>query len=230
MISEVEVDPMLSKCGTTMALVLFAYGERLGAQESKLNTNLGAGVTVPVNPTGQFVGASANIIVGAGYNFDKHHSLVGQFMWSGLPPDSNALRPIRLVAQNRGISGSSNLYTLTANYRFKVEGRVFGAYVIGGGGMYYRHSKLSQEVIVGKGTVCGPSWEYWGYVCASGLVSDDQTLVSAGSTAFGGNAGIGFTIRITEDGYKFYIESRYHYAPTKGIPTHLIPITVGFSW
>jgi len=221
---------MLIKNGTALALVLFTCGQHVGAQESKLNTNLGAGVTVPVNPSGQFVGASINVVVGAGLNFNKHHSLVGEFMWSGLQPNNNVLRPIRLLAPTRGLSGSSNLYTLTANYRFKLEGKVFGGYVIGGGGVYYRHSRLSQEVIVGEGTVCGPSWEYWGYGCVSGIVSDDQTLISAGSTAFGGNAGIGFTIRINDEGYKFYIESRYHYAPTKGISTHLVPITLGFSW
>jgi hypothetical protein len=218
------------KISTAIILLGVAYVQHLGAQDSKLNTNLGGGVTVPVNPTGGFVGASANIVIGAGYNFNKHHSLVGQFMWSGLPPNNNALHPFRLVAQTNDISGSSNLYTLTANYRFKLEGKVFGGYVIAGGGMYYRHANLSKEVVVGTGTVCGPSWEYWGYGCVSGLVSDDETLISTGSTAFGGNAGIGLTIRINEEGYKFYVESRYHYAPTRGIPTHLIPITVGFSW
>lgn len=220
----------------SIALLALANGQFLSAQDSRsaedsrINTNLGGGVTVPLNPTAQFAGASGNAVVGVGYNFDRHNSLVGQFMWAGLPPNVDALNPIRLAAQVRGIDGSSNLYALTANYRFKLEGRVFGVYLIGGGGWYYRHSKLSQEVIVGAGTVCGPSWPYWGYRCVSGYVSEDETLISSGSTAFGGNAGIGFTIRINEDGYKFYIESRYHYAPTRGVSTQVIPITLGFSW
>jgi hypothetical protein len=171
-----------------------------------------------------------NTVVGAGYNFNKHYSVIGEFMWSGLRPNRDALRPIWLAAQSRKVDGSSNLFTLTANYRFRLEGKVFGVYVMGGGGMYYRRSELSQEVIVGRGTVCGPTWYWWGYACTSGIVSDDQTLVTAGSTVLGGNAGVGITIRINEEGYKFYVESRYHYAPTKNISTQLILITFGFRW
>jgi len=221
----VFIKPLMS-----IVLVAALYVPGLGAQDSKLNTNLGMGVSVPLNPTARLVGASLNAVVGAGYNFEKHSSFIGQFMWSGLPPNKDALRPLWLAAQSRDISGSSNLFALTANYRFKLEGRVFGAYVIAGGGLYYRHSSLSREVVVGTGTVCGPSWSYWGYGCVSGNVSQDQTLISAGSSAFGGNGGAGFTIRINEEGYKFYVESRYHYAPNKNIATQLIPITFGFAW
>jgi hypothetical protein len=200
------------------------------AEDSKLNTNLGMGLTVPLNPTAQFVGSSVNVVVGAGYNITKHHSFVGQFMWAGLPPNKDVLRPIWIVAGSRDISGSSNLFTLTGNYRYQRLGRTFGVYLIGGGGMYYRRSSLSRRVVVGTGTVCGSSWDYFGYGCVNGLVSEDETLISKGSTVFGGNGGAGFTIRINKDGYRFYVEARYHYAPNKNIPTAFIPITLGFAW
>jgi hypothetical protein len=222
---------VLTKTLVLTILIVTAHQQNLLAQEdrdSKINTNLGMGVTVPLNPTAQFTGSNVNAVAGVGYNMTRHHSLVGQFMWAGLPPNRDALLPIRLVANN--IGGSSNLFTITGNYRYQRQGKTFGAYVIVGGGMYYRHSSLSREVIVGTGTVCGPAWLYFGYGCVSGLVSEDRTLISAGSTAFGGNGGVGFTIRINEDGYKFYVEARYHYAPTTNIPTTLIPITFGFSW
>src|SRR5262245_41875446 len=211
-------------------LAAAAYSPPLRAQESRLNTSLGLGVTAPIGPTKQLVGAGMNATVGAGYNFSQHHSLIGEFMWSGLPAKTEALRPIWIVANARDISGSGNLYALTANYRFKLEGRVFGFYFIGGGGMYHRHASLSREIAVGAGTFCTPSWAWWGYSCVSGKVVDDQTLVSAGSTAVGGNAGAGFTIRFHEDGYKFYVEVRYHYAPTKNISTQILPITLGFRF
>ena len=198
--------------------------------DSRLNTNLGMGMSVPLNPTARLVGSSVNVVVGAGYNFNRHSSFVGQFMWNGLPANKDALRPIWIVANARDISGSSNLFALTGNYRFQMQGHVFGAYVIGGGGLYYRRASLSREVVVGTGTVCGPSWLYWGFTCVSGVVSEDQTLVSAGSSAFGGNGGAGFTIRINDEGYKFYVESRYHYAPTKNISTQLMTVTLGFAW
>ena len=211
-------------------LIAAACAPGVHAQDSKINSNLGMGVSTPLNPTAQFAGASVNAVVGVGYNIDRHNSVVGQFMWSGLPANRNAFLPIRAIAGFNDISGSSNLFAVTGNYRYQVQGKTFGVYVIAGGGVYYRHASLSRQVDVGTGTVCGPAWEYWGYGCVSGIVSQDQTLISTGSTAPGANAGVGFTIRITEDGYKFYVEARYHYAATRGISTTLIPITLGFSW
>jgi hypothetical protein len=224
---------VLTKTLVLTILIATAHQQSLLAQEerdSKINTNLGMGLTVPLNPTAQFVGSSVNVVVGVGYNMTKHHSLVGQFMWAGLPPNRDALLPIRIVAGTNNISGSSNLFTLTGNYRYQLQGKTFGAYVIGGAGMYHRRSSLSREVVVGTGAVCSPSWLYFGYGCVTGLVSEDRTLINAASTAFGGNGGVGFTIRINEDGYKFYVEARYHYAPNKHIATSFIPITLGFSW
>src|SRR5260370_19493042 len=217
-----------------IAFIAALCTQALQAQESetgsKLNTNLGVGLTAPLNPTAPIVGSSVNVVVGAGYNFNRHHSFVGQFMWAGLPVNKEVFRPIFLIANTRDISGSSNLFAVTANYRYRLQGKTFGWYWIGGWVAYYRHASLSREVDVGTATVFGPSWLYWGYSCVNGIVSQDQTLVSAGSTAFGGNGGMGFTIRINDEGYKFYVESRYHYAPTKNIATTLTTITLGFAW
>jgi Outer membrane protein beta-barrel domain len=214
-------------------LIAAACGRDVRAQESensKITTNIGMGVSVPLNPTGHFVNNAVNFVVGVGYNVTKRNSIIGQFMWSGLPPNRNAFLPVRAIEGLGNISGSSNLFTLTGNYRYQRQWKVFGAYVIVGGGMYYRQASLSRRVDVGLATVCQPIWNWWGYSCVSGIVSQDQTLISTGSTVFGGNGGVGFTIKITDDGYKFYVESRYHYAPTRGIATTLIPITLGFAW
>ncbi len=213
--------------GALCAQILQAQESETG---SKLNTNLGMGLTVPLNPTAQIVGSSINVVVGAGYNFNRHHSLVGQFMWAGLPVNRETFRPIDVIANARDISASSNLFAATANYRYRLQGKTFGWYWIGGGGAYYRRVSVSRQVDVGTATVCGPSWLYFGYGCVNGIVSQDQTLISQGSTAFGGNGGMGFTIRINDEGYKFYVESRYHYAPTKNIATTLLSITLGFAW
>ena len=214
----------------SILVMLGVFSLPVRSQQSKLNTSLGAGVTAPMGSTKQLVGAGMNVTVGAGYNFSRHHSLIGEFMWSGLPAKTEALRPIWIAANARDVSGSSGLYALTANYRYKMEGRVFGVYFIGGGGMYHRHASLSREVAVGAGTICAPSWTWWGYSCVSGKVTEDQTLVSAGSTALGGNAGAGFTIKFHEDGYCFYVEGRYHYAATRNLATRVLPITLGFRF
>ena len=214
-----------------LGLFIGACNLTLQAQEeSKLNTSLGVGVTAPLNPTARYAGVSVNTVVGAGYNFNKHHSLIGEFMYSNLPPTRDAIHPISLVTQVNGLSGSGSLFTLTGNYRYSVKRKVIGAYFIGGGGLYYRLAELSKPIVVGTGTVCGTSWQWWGYTCVNGYVSQDETLVSTGSAAFGGNAGVGITFRVSEEGYRVFVESRYHYAPNKNITTQLITITVGIRW
>jgi hypothetical protein len=50
------------------------------------------------------------------------------------------------------------------------------------------------------------------------------------SSALGGNAGIGFTVRVGEEPYRFYIEPRYHYAPNENVRTQLLTVTVGFRY
>jgi hypothetical protein len=193
------------------------------SQDSRFTDNFGGGASVPLNPTAHYAGVGGHFVAGAGYNFDQYNSLIGQFMWSSLPPTLRALAP------SQGLSRSSNLFTGTANYRFRLEGQRFGAYLIAGGGLYYRNSNLKKEVQQPNIT-CTSYWTWWGYTCTAGYVSTDQTLASSSSSAFGGNAGIGFTVKIADSGEKLYVESRYHYAPNKNIPTQLVLITFGFSF
>ena len=152
----------MRKTTLAVAILVAAVQHSMFAQDSKLNTNLGMGVGVPLNPTAPIVGAGLNVVAGAGYNFTKRNSFVGQFMWHALPVHKEIFGPLLVVAQRNDISGSSNLFAFTGNYRYFREGKTFGTYVIGGGGVYYRRAQLSQGVVVGTGTVCPPSWLYWG--------------------------------------------------------------------
>jgi len=38
---------------------------------------------------------------------------------------------------------------------------------------------------------------------------------------------MGFTVRILDSQYKFYVESRFHYATNRRMATRIIPFTVG---
>ena len=97
-------------------------------------------------------------MVGAGYNFNKHHSLIGTVHVGGPAGKEGGLWTDRHCANVRNISASSNLFTATANYRFGLEGKTFGWYWIAGGGVYYRRVTLSREVVIGTGVVCSPTW------------------------------------------------------------------------
>src|SRR5215510_156926 len=196
-------------------------------EDSKLNTNLAMLLSVPLNPMARFANFGWGTTLGAGFNISRRNAFVGEFMWNRIYPSNSALAPLRLALHSRDLNGHSNLLAITGNYRFEMRGRVAGVYFIGGGGFYYRSTSLSREVVTGTTTTCTREWLFWGFTCVNGTVSSDQTLASSASGAFGGNGGIGITIKVGEPRYRFYIEARYHYALTTPVNTQLIPITLG---
>jgi hypothetical protein len=203
----------------------------LHAQDSseKVNSHFGAIATFPLHPMGTYTGIGWGLVGGIGYNFSEQHSAIGEFMWTRLPATEAALLPLQ-QASGLNVSGHSNLYILTGNYRYERRGVRFGVYLIGGGGLYYRTTNPSVLVNSGSNTSCTHAWLWWGFKCSSEMVLPNQQLGSTGSNAFGGNVGIGFTARVAEEPYRLYVESRYHYAPTKNVSTQLITIGVGIRY
>jgi hypothetical protein len=214
-----------------ISLLLLVCCRPLWAQDDneKINSNLGVAMSLPINPTSEFATLGWGFTAGAGYNFTQHHAIIGEFMWNRLYSTNEAMVPLR-AAESSGLDGHSGVYAVTANYRFELRGKRFGTYFIGGGGWYYRNNSLTSQVTITSGTVCTPALVWWGTNCTSGVVTADQTLRSWGSSAFGGNAGAGFTVKVGEPSYRFYAESRYHYAPTKNVNTQLVNITVGIRY
>ena len=207
---------------------------------SKVNLHIGGGIGVPTGRTADFAGISGAFQIGAGPNLTAHNSLVGEFMWQGLPPTSSALATIvnPLVAGNittaaniaQNFGTSSNLYAVTANYMYHREGHLYGFYVIGGGGWYYRHVELQNYTVV-PGTVCQPVWDWWGYSCQAGFVTTSNVLATKGQSSGGGNVGGGITFKLTSSGFRLYMEARYHYSPQGGrVPTHIVPVMFGIRW
>jgi hypothetical protein len=212
--------------------VVLAVCSTLHAQDDseKINSNLGFSVGSPLNPIGQFTKVGVGLTAGIGYNLNEHHSFIGEFMWNYLPSSNAALQPIRVALQDNSINGHSDLLAGTANYRYQLQRRALGAYVIGGGGWYYRTFSLSKRVTSSTGITCTDFWRYWGFTCTSGTVTSEQTIGGYHSNVLGANAGVGFTIKVGEPSYRAYVESRYHYAPTKNINTQLINVTIGIRY
>jgi len=214
--------------------LLIAHGNVYAQDDSdddpRANTNLGMAISAPLNPAGRFVDAGVGINVGAGYNFTRRHAVIGEFMWNGLLTNKGALAPLRVALQNPNLDGSGHLFAFTGNYRFELRGRALGTYLIGGGGWYFRTAHLSQTIATGSGITCTPAWLWWGFSCESGTVTADQTVASSTTHALGVNAGIGFTARVGDAPYRMYVESRYHYVPSRGINTQLVVVTVGIRY
>lgn len=192
----------------------------------KATFNAGGGVGIPVGQTSDFVGTSGNVVVGGGYNLKRHVAITGEFMWDGLPPSTKELSTLT-APRNAGASG--NLYSLTANLlgRLPTHGKL-GAYVIGGGGWYHRNWNIHVPSVA-PGTVCGPSWNWFGVRCVSGLVPVNAVVASGSSDGGGLNIGAGLTFG-HENGPKFYAEARYHYAWHNLVNTSVLPVTFGIRW
>jgi len=198
-----------------------------GNDDPSFAENWGLTSSLPVRPTSQYASAGLGVDLGAGYNFDRRNALIGEFMWNYLYPTAEALQPIRVAVQSPNVGGHGNLFALTANYKFELRGKLFGAYLIGGGGWYHRNTRVTKEIPVGTSITCDPVWFWWGYNCSSGTVTTSMTVANSGLSALGVNGGVGFTIRVGEAPYRIYVESRYHYAPTTNISTQLLAFTFG---
>jgi hypothetical protein len=210
----------------------FLVSSTLHAQDysDKINSNIGGMASLPLSPTSNFVKTSWGLVGGVGYNFSAHHSVVGEFMWSVLYPTDSSLEPIQVASNDNSITGHVNLYALTGNYRFELQGKRVGGYFIGGGGWYYRTLGFKKPASSGSDTICTPAWVWWGFNCASGMVIPNQIRGSYESSVLGGNIGVGFTIKVAESGPRVYVEPRYHYAPTKNVTTKLMEVTVGIRY
>jgi hypothetical protein len=212
-----------------LAILLIAAAPNPGSAQDvpKLNLHVGGGITTPLNPTAQYAGLSGNFVGGAGYNITNKHALIGEFMWAGLPPNRFVIHPIDAPF------GNVNLYALTANYRFQLD-RIarsrFGIYTITGGGWYYRYATIDKNYVVPPFTVCAPIYTYWGYACDNSGYVYSQTVAFKGRSAAGLNAGFGFTIGITDDGWKIFMESRYHHAWHDTVRSTVLPVTFGIRF
>ena len=55
----------------------------------------------------------------------------------------------------------------------------------------------------------------------------DMVIGRVTRDGIGGNAGIGFSVPIGSTRAKFFTEARFHYSDGGGIPTRMIPFTIG---
>ncbi len=201
-----------------------------GTDNPRGNVHLGAPIVIPLNPTARAVHLGLGVNVGGGYNFTRRNAVVSEFLWNNLFPTNEALAKIRDALDDSTINANADVVALTGNYRYELRGNKLGTYFMGGAGLYYRHTSLSKKVTTGDQITCTPTWEWWGFTCTSGNVTANQTIGSWAATAGGFNGGIGFTARVGEPPYRFYVESRYHYSPNSRVDLQMIEMTFGIRY
>ena len=205
-------------------------GGEEGNDNPRANVNLGTPIVVPLHPTSEAVHLGFGVNFGAGYNFSRKHAAIGEFTWNRMLPTNEALAKLRTTLNIPTLDAKSDIYSLTGNYRFELRGQTLGGYLIAGGGLYYRHTGLSQKVTTQAPVVCQPIYLWWGFTCTGGTVTESQTVGSFGTSALGGNGGIGGTARVGDAPYRLYVEARYHYAPNRYISAQLLNISFGIRY
>lgn len=200
-------------------IVLGALISVQAQDHGKFNFNVGGGIGFPQSDLSSFVNHGGHFVIGGGYNFAKHISVDGEFMWHDLPINSST----KTALQTPG--ASARQYSLTVNpiVHFPLGSKV-GAYVIGGIGWYHRSGETTTP---GVGVICDPYWSWW-FGCTIGSVN--IITGSRSADAFGENIGGGLTYRLGESGIKFYTEVRYHHAGYHKIATDILPLTFGIRW
>jgi len=195
-------------------------GEKHGAfSVNRIAIELGGGFNAPVGNDTPYITWGGNITAGAGLNFNKWFSLLGEFQFM-----DNKL-PGAFVAAGGGQGGNAHIVSVTVDPVIDLfPNKVNSAYLTGGGGYYYKSTNFTVQVCC----------DFYGYPV-------NVTTNSFSSNQGGFNLGLGFTHRlggVYGDGkMKLFGEARYVYIHTPAITetnglgtTGLIPVTFGLRW
>jgi len=214
---------------------------------------VGGGFTLPTGITRNDLKTNFNLQGGVGRNFSNNVGLIAQFDFANFGIQNSTLNTllatynsIGAVDQNGNpfsqLGGSSHVWSLTINPIYYIsQSDSSGIYVVGGFGYYH---KTANFTIPAVGTYCDP---YYG--CDQ--YQANQSVDKYTSNAFGVNAGIGFTHRLSPfASQRLFVEARYVFVdnqprpyslgsttssyfnvfPQNSARTTFIPVTVGIRF
>jgi hypothetical protein len=213
---------------------------------------VGGGLTVPVGGTHNYLSTSWKVQAGVGRNFNKTFGVIAQFDYDNFGFQTatlnkqlaiyNALNEANGFPDLPQLGGTSHDWSFTLNPIINYyTSDTKGAYVIGGAGFYH---KTANFTIPSIGEYCDP---FFGCV----TYQANQTIDKYTSNAFGLNAGLGFTYKLSRfASTRFFVEGRYVYTfnsprefslgdvngngfnvfPQNSAKTSYIPITFGLRF
>jgi hypothetical protein len=181
----------------------------------------GAGFTVPVGGTHNYLSPSYNFQVGGGRNFNKKFAVLAQFDYAHFSVQDSTLNSLLATYVSLGatdgsgnalsqLNGTTHIWSFTLDPMYTVvEGEKAGAYVIGGVGYYHKVTDFTTPT---EGYYYDP---YYGLI----PYQANSTIDSYVSNSVGFNGGAGFTYKPSRfGGEKFYAEARYVYTPNSSRP------------
>jgi hypothetical protein len=216
---------------------------------AKYNFIVGAGFTLPVGGSHNYLTTSYNIEAGVARNFNKTFGVQLDFDWANFGFQTATLNR-QLAIYNAlnfaagfpllpQLGGTSHIWSFTLDPIMNFySSDTWGAYVIGGGGFYHKTANFTIPTI---GVTC----DYFGF-CYQ--YQANQTIDKYTSNAFGVNGGLGVTYKFSRfAGERFFVEGRYVYTfnsarqfslgdangngfnvfPQNSAKTGFIPITFG---
>jgi hypothetical protein len=171
---------------------------------------VGGGFTLPTGATHGALDTSWKLQAGVGRNFNKTFGVIAQFDYDNFGINTNTLNNLLaiyngpvLLGDLPQIGGNSHDWSFTLNPIINYyTSDTKGAYVIGGAGFYHKTANFTTP---GVGIYCDPFYGCFQYEA-------NQTIDKYTSNAFGVNAGLGFTYKLSRfASTRFFVEGRYVY-------------------
>lgn len=186
----------------------------------------GAGFAVPLGNTTNQNSTGYDILIGGGYNFNKHLAAMLEYRFDHLGIQNSVLNTLATECGSScpyGVSGNTHAWSLTLNpvYNLKTHGH-YGGYVTGGGGFYRLLTSFNTPVDL------GPECSfYYGCYEAYGNALLDHYSSNQGGFDVGG----GFTWKPNPDQHgAIFADVRYEWLDSPGNSTEILPVTFGYRW
>jgi len=208
------------RTGLAAALLVSFTGTAAAQDEGhRWTANVGAGFTPLVGALDKRLDNGWNISFGGGYYFTRHFSLGAQVMYNGLGVSKGVLQELAVP------DGNARVWAITVEPRLDFGPRhKFTPYIVGGVGYYRRVVEFTQPSVAAV-TVFDP---FFGFFPA--LIPADVVIGKVIRDGVGGNGGFGFQVPVGHTGVKIFTEARFHYSNGGGIPTRMIPFTIGVRY
>ena len=199
---------------------------------SKYAFMVGGGFTLPSGGTHNYASPGWMFQVGAGRNFNKTLGALIQFDYAKFGIQGHTLNNQLALYNSLGASDQngnplSQLGGYIHDWSFSLDPIVnyytsdtWGAYVTGGVGFYHKATVFTTP---GVGTYCDPYYGCYQYQA-------DQPIDKYVSNAFGLNAGLGFTYKLSRwSGVRLYGEGRYVWTDNQPRPYDISGATNYFN-
>ena len=207
-------------CALIIAVLVFCVTICQAQDEHKWTVEGGGGVSPLVGDISGRLDTGWHVMFGAGYNFTRHFTVTGDFMYNGFGVSRRVLNEANVP------DGNAHMWSLTANPKLRVNPDwKIDPYAVGGIGYYRRVVEFTQPTLVPT-LIFDP---FFG-IFFNTLIPADQVIGTITRDGMGGSIGGGVDIKLGSSGMKLFTEIRYHHANTGSVDTQMVPITVGIRW